>query len=71
MYYVILDDLAKSIEELYGPVCYAGIDLDPELKYPKGAGRVAFCSLKSYINAISTHFVLINSRKTEKRVCLL
>ncbi len=27
------------MDRLYGGVCYAGIDTDPELKYPKGAGR--------------------------------
>ena len=24
------------MDRLYGGVCYAGIDTDPELKYPKG-----------------------------------
>ena len=24
------------MDRLYGGVCYAGIDVDPELKYPKG-----------------------------------
>ena len=35
-------ELAIIMDRLYGSVCYAGIDTDPELKYPKGAGRVAF-----------------------------
>ena len=30
------------MNKLYGGVCYAAIDIDPELKYPKGAGRVSF-----------------------------
>lgn len=29
-------DLAELLDTKYGDVCYAGIDLDPELKYPKG-----------------------------------
>ncbi|CAB1324923.1 unnamed protein product [Coregonus sp. 'balchen'] len=31
-------ELAMIMDRLYGGVCYAGIDTDPELKYPKGAG---------------------------------
>ena len=29
-------DLARIMNERFGNVCYAGIDVDPELKYPKG-----------------------------------
>ena len=29
-------ELAMIMDRLYGGVCYAGIDVDPELKYPKG-----------------------------------
>ena len=46
-------ELAMIMDRLYGGVCYAGIDTDPELKYPKGAGRVAFSNQQSYIAAIS------------------
>lgn len=28
------------MEELYGSVCYVGIDIDPELKYPKVRRRI-------------------------------
>ena len=45
-------ELAIIMDRLYGSVCYAGIDTDPELKYPKGAGRVAF-RFKSKINDFS------------------
>lgn len=31
-----LVELAMIMDRLYGGVCYAGIDTDPELKYPKG-----------------------------------
>ena len=30
-----LVELAMIMDRLYGGVCYAGIDTDPELKYPK------------------------------------
>ncbi|KAG9330461.1 hypothetical protein JZ751_024435 [Albula glossodonta] len=39
-------ELAMIMDRLYGGVCYAGIDTDPELKYPKGAGRV---EVKPYV----------------------
>lgn len=29
-------ELALIMDRLYGGVCYSGIDVDPELKYPKG-----------------------------------
>lgn len=31
-------ELAMIMDRLYGGVCYAGIDTDPELKYPKVIG---------------------------------
>jgi cytoplasmic polyadenylation element-binding protein len=51
----------------YGGVSYAGIDIDPELKYPKGAGRVSFTNQASYVKAISARFVQLQSGETEKR----
>ena len=56
---------------LYGGVCYTGIDTDPELKYPKGAGRVAFSNQQSYIAAISARFVQLQHGDIDKRVSLL
>jgi hypothetical protein len=56
------------MDRLYGGVCYAGIDTDPELKYPKGAGRVAFSSQQSYIAAISARFVQLQHGDIDKRV---
>ena len=49
---------------------YAGIDTDPELKYPKGAGRVSFDNHNSYINAINSRFVHVKSADMYKRVCI-
>ena len=59
------------MNQLYGGVCYAGIDTDPELKYPKGAGRVAFSNQQSYIAAISARFVQLQHGDIDKRVCVL
>ena len=61
-------ELAMIMDRLYGGVCYAGIDTDPELKYPKGAGRVAFSNQQSYIAAISARFVQLQHGDIEKRV---
>ncbi|BES92541.1 RNA recognition motif. (a.k.a. RRM, RBD, or RNP domain) [Nesidiocoris tenuis] len=61
-------ELATIMNRLYGGVCYAGIDTDPELKYPKGAGRVSFSNLHSYIAAISTRFVQLQHGDIDKRV---
>lgn len=61
-------ELANIMHNLYGGVCYAGIDTDPDLKYPKGAGRVAFSNHQSYIAAISARFVHIHHSELEKRV---
>jgi cytoplasmic polyadenylation element-binding protein len=33
-------ELALIMDRLYGGVCYAGIDVDPELKYPKGMSHL-------------------------------
>ena len=65
-------ELAMIMDRLYGGVCYAGIDTDPELKYPKGAGRVAFSNQQSYIAAISARFVQLQHGDIDKRVsCIL
>ncbi|XP_036282231.1 cytoplasmic polyadenylation element-binding protein 3-like, partial [Pipistrellus kuhlii] len=61
-------ELAMIMDGLYGGVCYAGIDTDPELKYPKGAGRVAFSNQQSFIAAISARFVQLQHNDIDKRV---
>jgi cytoplasmic polyadenylation element-binding protein len=61
-------ELAMIMERLYGGVCYAGIDTDPELRYPKGAGRIAFSNQQSYIAAISARFVQLQHADIDKRV---
>lgn len=61
-------ELASILDRLYGGVCYVGIDTDPELRYPKGAGRMAFSSQQSYIDAISARFVQLKQGEIDKRV---
>ena len=63
-----LVELAMIMDRLYGGVCYSGIDVDPELKYPKGAGRVAFSNQQSYIAAISARFIHLQHGEIDKRV---
>jgi hypothetical protein len=65
---LITVELAMIMDRLYGGVCYAGIDTDPELRYPKGAGRVAFSNQQSYIAAISARFVQLQHGDIDKRV---
>ena len=43
-------ELAMIMDRLYGGVCYAGIDTDPELKYPK----VSFDIFYPIFNIINT-----------------
>jgi len=59
------------MDRLYGGVCYAGIDVDPDLKYPKGAGRVAFSNQQSYIAAITARFAHLQHGDIDKRVSFL
>ena len=55
------------MNKLYGGVCFAAIDIDSELKYPKGAGRVSFSNQQSYVNAISSRFVQLKYNEIDKR----
>lgn len=41
-------ELAMIMDRLYGGVCYAGIDVDPELKYPKGKFSLFFLIRKDF-----------------------
>lgn len=43
--FIFIVELAMILDRLYGGVCYAGIDTDPELKYPKVI--IAFCLVNS------------------------
>lgn len=52
-------------------MCYVGVDIDPELKYPKGAARVTFNTTKSFVAAISGRYVNIPHADANKRVFFL
>lgn len=43
------------MDRLYGGVCYAGIDTDPELKYPK----VSLLTARQKIECVSRAHILI------------
>ena len=49
-------ELADIMNERFGHVSYAAIDLDTDVNYPKGAGRVSFTSTNSFISAVSSRF---------------
>lgn len=50
-----LVELAMIMDRLYGGVCYAGIDTDPELKYPKVNKLVN----AHFVTSLKRHFVLL------------
>lgn len=60
-------ELALIMNKLFGGVCYASIDTDNELKYPKGAGRVSFSNQESYVSAISARFIQLQNGEIDKR----
>ena len=48
-------DKSKTLKNVFvGGLRYAGIRTDPELPYPKSAGRVASSNQQSYVAAISS-----------------
>ena len=60
-------DLAHIMNELFGSVVYAGIDID-KLKYPIGSGRVTFSHQQNFMRAVRAAFVDIQSSKFSKRI---
>jgi len=61
-------ELALEMERKFGNVCYAAIDVDQDLKYPKGAGRVTFSDQTSYVAALSAKFVQFQTGGHLKKV---
>ena len=59
------------MERKFGNVCYAAIDVDQDLKYPKGAGRVTFSDQTSYVAALSAKFVQFQTGGHLKKVLSL
>ena len=51
-YVTVAVELAMIMDRLYGGVCYAGIDTDPELKYPKVQKYFIRCTI---LNKCSIH----------------
>jgi len=60
-------DLAYIMNELFGCVVYAGIDID-KLKYPIGSGRVTFSHQQNFMRAVRAAFVDIQAVKFAKRI---
>jgi len=60
-------DLAHIMNELFGCVVYAGIDID-KLKYPIGSGRVTFSHQQNFMRAVRAAFVDIQASKFAKRI---
>ena len=60
-------DLAHIMNELFGCVVYAGIDID-KLKYPIGSGRVTFSHQQNFMRAVRAAFVDIQASKFSKRI---
>jgi len=47
-------ELAFVLESHYGSVCYAGFDVDPEMKYPKGSNVAAMAG--RFVNIPHSYF---------------
>uniref|UniRef100_F1L1Z4 Cytoplasmic polyadenylation element-binding protein 1 n=1 Tax=Ascaris suum TaxID=6253 RepID=F1L1Z4_ASCSU len=62
------EELADVLSGLFGPVCYACIHVDPELRYPKGAARVTFATEAGFIAALKAKFVHLPHAGALKRV---
>ena len=60
-------DLAHIMNELFGCVVYAGIDIDKR-KYPIGSGRVTFSQQANFMRAVRAAFVDVHAPKFAKRV---
>ncbi|KAE9556609.1 hypothetical protein FO519_000015 [Halicephalobus sp. NKZ332] len=61
-------DLVNVLEEAYGKVLYASIDMDPELHYPKGAARIVFERFVDFKAAMKGRHIMINHCGIKKRV---
>lgn len=59
--------LAQIMDDIFKGVIYAGIDTD-KFKYPLGSGRVTFNNHESYIKAISTAFIEVQTSKFKCKI---
>lgn len=58
-----LVELAMIMDRLYGGVCYAGIDTDPELKYPK-ASQASNQRITVYCDSITLDNLILGRRQS-------
>lgn len=56
------------MKNLYGDVCYASIDIEGDLNYPKNSGRLIFYNSVNYKAAIADRFVVIGNGRISKTV---
>ncbi|XP_028514547.1 cytoplasmic polyadenylation element-binding protein 1 [Exaiptasia diaphana] len=61
------EGLAYIMNDLFGGVVYAGIDTDKH-RYPIGSGRVTFDNHKSFMMAVRSGFIEIETPKFTKKV---
>uniref|UniRef100_A0A7E4V8C3 Cytoplasmic polyadenylation element-binding protein 1 n=1 Tax=Panagrellus redivivus TaxID=6233 RepID=A0A7E4V8C3_PANRE len=61
-------DLVDAMEARFGKVIYASIDIDPELRYPKGAARIVFAKRNDYVDAMSSRFINLPHCGSNKRI---
>lgn len=61
------EGLAYIMNELFGGVVYAGIDTDKH-RYPIGSGRITFNNQKSFLEAVRSGFIEIETPKFVKKV---
>ncbi|KAF7630864.1 hypothetical protein Mgra_00008877 [Meloidogyne graminicola] len=60
--------LVTILQNRFGPVCFADIDIDPILRYPQGAARITFRRFNSYVNAIFNRYITIPNDGCTKRL---
>uniref|UniRef100_A0AC35FLV9 RRM domain-containing protein n=1 Tax=Panagrolaimus sp. PS1159 TaxID=55785 RepID=A0AC35FLV9_9BILA len=61
-------DIVDAFEKKYGKVIYASIDIDPELRYPKGAARIVFANRYDYLKAMAGRIITLPHCGTSKRI---
>lgn len=61
--------LAKIMDELFGNVIYAGIDVDRH-RYPIGSARIAFSDTRSHKKAVEAAFIDVEMGRVTKRVSI-
>ena len=55
-------ELARIMDRNFGFVCYAGVDVDPWMKYPKGEN--ACCIANIYILYVYVYVVSLSTSQT-------